>query len=190
MTDRSSKGAALQSLNVTLPEGEESNSVHNYLDRVSGHLEEKVLTLTGTGATSENLFQVTGSIEVYRLWGEVVRVGTLTNLTGGSFDLYDSTSAVQLSAATGVLSGVSEGTVFTKTGLAADAFAINNSVAGAVLEQTYEGSDPFNGIIVTQKNGANTFLRFTYTTTDNPIDADIVFNVEYRALDGGMLSVA
>jgi len=187
----SSQGTVISALNTQGPGTADivDDSPYDHLHRGFGEIDEKDITLSANNTTaSVNLFQITNSVQIYRIWGEVTRATTLANLTAGSFDLYDSTAAVQISAATGVLSGASVGTIFAKTGLAANAFDVNDATAGSVIEQTYEGSDVFNSFIVTQKNGADTFVRFTYTTTDAPIDADIMFYVEFRTLDGGTLT--
>jgi len=181
----------LEQLNKSMTTGAEVDSVHHYLERTIGEPTTKTITLSANNTTaSENIFQITGSVQIYRIYGEITDATTLANLTAASFDLYDSTAAVQMTAAGGVLSGMGVGTNFFKSGLAANNFDINNNAAGAITEQTYEGSDVFSRCIVTQKTGANTYIRFTYTTTDTPINAQIKFYVEYFGLDGSGTLVA
>jgi len=184
-----STGATVAAMNESIDETlEQSDSVHDYLHRNSGHLTEKVITLSANNTTaSENIFQITGCVEIFRLYGEVTDATTLANCTAASFDLYDSTSAVQISAATGVLSGVAVGSCIFKSGLAANVFEVADATNGALVEQTYEGSTPFNGFMAVQKTGANTYIRFTYSTTDAPINAQITVRIEWRGLDGGEL---
>lgn len=170
--------------NLSLPTQPESDSVHGYLIRGGGLPVENTITLDANNTTaSENIFQVTGTVAILRLYGVIVDATTLTNLTGASWDLFAAgDAAIQISANNGVLSGTGVGTMFAKTGLAADTFALNNNVSADLIEQSYEGSDVFSAFIVTQKAGVDTFIRFTYTTTDAPINAQIKFYVEYRAL--------
>ena len=183
------KSCFTAAMNLAVPETNvENDSIHEYIHRVVGDRATKVITLDANNTTaSVNIFQITGTIQIYRLYAEVTNTSTLTNCTAASFDLWDSTSAVQISAATGVLSGVAVGTYIIKDGLAANAFAVNDATAGSITEQTYEGSDVFSRFIVTQKTGANTYIRFTYTTTDAPIDAALTVYIEFHPLDGGTL---
>jgi hypothetical protein len=179
-------GGWLAAANTAMEETPQEHSVHELLDRAIGNKIEKVITLDANNTTaSVNIFQVTGTAHIYRLYAEVVDATTLVNCTAASFDLWDSTAAVQITAASGVLSGVAEESYVLKTGLAANAFAVNDATAGALSEQTYEGSDVISRFIITQKNGADTFIRFTYTTTDAPINAQLKVYCEYRCLDGG-----
>jgi len=185
----SSQGIILNTLNtshtgLTLVD----DSVFETLHRTIGHKVEKTITLDANGATaSVNIFQITGTIHIYRLYAEVTNASTFTNCTAASFDLWDSTSAIQITAASGVLSEVPVGTYIFKSGLATNAFDTNSAQSGSLTEQTYEGSDVFSRFIVTQKTAADTFIRFTYTTSDAPIDAALTVYVEYRELNGGTL---
>ena len=185
----SSQGAVVQAMNTDLPENEATGSPHDYFHRLTGDTTSKVITLSASNTTaSENIFQITGTVQVYRLYAEVTDATTLANLTAGSFDLFPTGgAAIQISAAGGVLSGVPTGTFIFKEGLAANAFIVNSATNGAVAEQTYEGSDVFSRFIVTQKTATDTFIRFTYTTTDTPINATLDVTCEYHPLDGGTL---
>jgi hypothetical protein len=168
------------------------NSVHDFLERTAGKQISKVITLSASEATaSVNIFQITGTVYIERLFAIVTTATTLVNCTAASFDLFPTAgAAVQISAATGVLSGVAVGTVITKTGLAADIFTVSDSVGAVVTEQGWAGSDVFNGFLVTQKIGVNTYVRFTYTTTDAPINAQLTVYAEYRGIGGGELIAA
>ena len=177
-----------QALNTAEPSSLTTEGVYEHLDRVVGHKTSKTITLSASNTTaSENIFQITETVQVFRLYAEITDASTLANLTAASFDLWDSTAAVQLTAAGGVLSGMGTGTYIFKSGLAANNFDVNNNVAGAVTEQTYEGSDIYSRVLLTQKTGADTYIRFTYTTTDTPINAQLKVYVEYHAVDDGTL---
>lgn len=164
--------------------------LNDYGTRAVGETESKVITLDANNTTaSVNIFQITGTVKIQRLYAEVTNTSTLTNCTAASFDLFPTGgAAIQISAAGGVLSGVPVGTYIFKEGLAANNFVVNDATLGAVAEQTYEGADVLGGFIVTQKTAVDTFIRFTYTTTDAPIDAAITVYVEYIALGAGILA--
>jgi hypothetical protein len=189
-TYSTSKGEILQAMNTNIEDGFtiQTDSVHDYFHRTVGEGANKTITLSANNTTaSENIFQITGDIQIYRMWACVTDATTLANCTSASFDLYDGTAAVQISAATGVLSGVAVNTLIAKTGLAANAFDISNAVAGALIEQTYEGADVFSRFVLSQKNSTATYIRFTYSTTDAPINAQLKVYVEYNPLNGGTL---
>ena len=181
-----------EALERTLVLPSTQNSVHDFLERTAGKQISTVITLSANNATaSVNIFQITGSVYVTRLFAILTTKTTLVNCTAASFDLFPTAgAAVQISAATGVLSGIAVGSVITKTGLAADVFNVADSVGAVVTEQGWAGSDVFNGFLVTQKVGVNTYIRFTYSTTDAPINAQLTVYAEYRGIGGGELVAA
>lgn len=156
--------------------------------RLNGIVLNNTITLSASATTeSVNVFRIEGSVDILKLCARITDASTLTNLTAASFDLYDGTATVQITAATGVLSGMAVDTYFVKAGLAANAFDVNNNATCSLVEQTYEGSGIFSPFIITQKTGTNTYLRFTYTTTDAPIDAKINIAAEYDKCQKGKL---
>lgn len=189
LSKRLADAAASEALERILILPSVQNSVHDFLERAAGKQISKVITLSASGTTaSVNIFQITGSVYVQRLYAVVTAATTLVNCTAASFDLFPTGgAAVQISAATGVLSGVAVGTIITKTGLAADIFTVSDAVGAVVTEQGWAGSDVFNGFLVTKKIAANTYIRFTYTTTDAPINAQLTVYAEYRGIAGGEL---
>jgi hypothetical protein len=76
--------------------GIQDDSIHSYFHASVGEGVSKVITLGGTGATSLNIFQLTGTVEVLSLHGFITAAATLTNMTGVHFELWDSTAAVDL----------------------------------------------------------------------------------------------
>jgi hypothetical protein len=178
----------LGSFNQVIPVGLENNSVHDYFDRGVGAIKSNIITLNANNTTeSINIFKIIESVKIERLYAKVLDNTTLVNCTSASFDLFDGTNIIQITAPTGILSGVSIDSFIFKEGLYGDAFSINDAIVGAVQEQTYEGSNVFNAFILTAKYGADTYLRFTYTTTDAPINAQLKIFVEYSPLEYGII---
>lgn len=130
-----------------------------------------------------NCFTITGSVLVQRLWGIVSAVTTFTNCTSACFDLNDGAATIQLTAASGVLSGMPVGTIFAKAGLAAAAFVVLDNTAGDVGESTVplEWSES----IVTQKSGQPTYLRMGISTTDNPVAVVMRISCQWVPLTPG-----
>lgn len=171
----------LNTFNQALLTGEEDSSVHDYLLRTVGDSVSKVITLDANNtAASVNIFQLTGTCEVFRLFGVVTTATTMTNCTGVHFELYDSDAAVDLTRNDGVLSGLPVGTWFAKNAAAASTMAVNSAAAGALTEAATNKF--FDQFVVTQKTGADTFIRLTYATTDEPIAATLTICAEYQAV--------
>jgi hypothetical protein len=185
-------GELIQALNASIPDGQEVNSVHDYLERSVGDVISKTITINANDTSaSVNVFQVTGSIEIIRLYGVITTATTLTNCTGAYFNLYDGTASVALTKNDGVLSGMAVGTAFIKNATATTTMAVADNAVGAVTEAS--SAKFFYPAIVTQKTGANTYIRFTYTTTDAPADATFTIFAEYRlppaGFTGGLVAV-
>lgn len=142
----------------------------------------------GTSAQTVNIFQLTGSVLIRKIYGMIDTKTTLANMTAAHFALYDSSTTVVLTAATGTtMSTALPGAIVAKVAAAATAASVNLTAAGGLLEGTTD--DCFFSFIVSQKNSANTYLRFNYTTTDNPVNIVMTFYVEYESINGGKLEI-
>lgn len=176
-----------QVLNTALPASPVPNSINSITRREGGLIASKVITLSANNTTaSVNAFQLTGQVLLKRIYGVITTKTTLANLTAASFDLYDSTAVVQITAAGGALSGMAIGTFFGKIGLLAANFAVANNAAGAVSEPAAVG-EYFSECVLNQKTAANTYVRFTYTTTDAPIAATLTLYAEYVPIGASTL---
>lgn len=188
MQPQSARPDAMAALNTALPSVTlGSGSVHDYLDRVSGDMVTKVATLNLNNTTgSINLFQITGAVEIIKLFGVLTAKTTLTNCTNAYVDLYDSTTAVNISKATTLtLSGMTVGGIIYKNAVATSVLQLADANVGNIAEGAQALS--FYRFMAVQKSGANTYIRFTYSTTDAPSNAQMTFYVEYRPLGTGTL---
>jgi hypothetical protein len=148
----------------------------------------KEITLSANNATaSENVFQITGSVKLLSIYGVITDTTTLVNLTAGYLELYDGVNHPDITLDGVVLSGLAVDTAMFKTGLAAAALNLADNVGCAVSESAAD-KKIFSECILTQKTGTNTYIRFTYTTTDTPINAKIFWHVRYKGLDNGTTS--
>lgn len=190
-SETAAKNGALDAFEEPMTLPTQDNSVHDFHERSAGKKISTVITLDANNTTaSEQIFQITGSVYIMKLYAIVTDATTLTNCTAASFDLFPTGgAAVQISAATGVLSGVALGTIVTKSGLASDVFDVADAVGAVVSEQGWAGSEVFNMFLITQKVSTDTFIRFTYTTTDAPINAQLTVYCEYRTIAGSTLVV-
>ena len=145
-------------------------------------------TLSGTGAQSDNLFTVTGACEC------VVRGRVTTpsvNMTVLQLEEYDGTAAVDITASGVTLSALAAGTAVFRNGLAASTLALSDNVAGDVIEGGDAGQ---NGVetsfIVNAKASVTTYIRATYSTTENPDAGVIEWTCYWRPLFSGSSVVA
>lgn len=143
---------------------------------------EILKTLSANNTTARvNIVKLTGDVKA-KIKGVVTRKGTLANMTGVYFSIYDSTLNNAITKNDGVMSTALVGAVIAKTAVAATTASINLAATGTIIDAA------LLEFTATQKNGANTYLAFNYTTTDAPIDADVKFFIEYESINGGYLT--
>lgn len=156
--------------------------------RVGGYYATATKNLAGSGATENiNLFQITGSVRVLALYGQVTAKTTLTNMTDCHWNLYDSTAAVAITKATTLtMSTAIVGSIVSKSSVATDVARFVSGSVGAVTESATLPETDYQ-CILTQKTAANTYIRWSYTTTDAPIAATMKFYVIYLPINSGTL---
>lgn len=146
----------------------------------------RYINVTGTGSVTTNVFQVVGAVRVTEQAAVITSITTLTNLTNLYADLYDGTVAEDLTLDGATLSGAQVGTVFTKDKVVTQAYSVyqaDQCRCSEVLDAKKIGK-PFT---VIPKNGADTFIRMNYTTTDAPVDFTMFLKFSYEPLDSGYL---
>lgn len=137
-------------------------------------------TLSANNTTANvPIFRITGTIEG-KLYG-LVTTTIGTNHTGAYFRLNDQSAQTNITLATvGVtLSNFAVGAIIAKTALAATLATIKNSNVGQFYESATAGIPLLSEFFVTKKNGANTDIEYTYTTTDTPTTGAIQFFLEW-----------
>jgi hypothetical protein len=174
---RPSNGLVNQEMSDT---GIEEGSLHWYMHLTAGETVSKEITLAGNaGPESVNIFKLTGTVEIISIHGFITDATTLANLTGAHLELWDSTAAIDLTKNDGVLSGMGVGTLLAKNATASTTIAIADNSVGAFTEGATV-TRAYADFFLTQKAGADTYVRFTYATTDAPIDAKIYWHAQYR----------
>lgn len=158
-------------------------SLMGVLRRTNGSIATKSVTMNANNTTANvNCFQITGTVQLLRIYGILTAKTTLANCTATYFDLFDSTVAVAITKNDGVLSGMAVGTSMLKLANNLTTAVILDNAAGAYSDL------PFAPCLVQQKTGANTYIRFNYTTTDAPANAVITVYVEYRLFGNATLT--
>lgn len=150
------------------------NTPYGALIRGKGRVVTKELSLDGTGAQTDNVFTVTGSVEIIDIYGVLTDATDVTTLSGASFTAYDGTNTVDITeSTTGVdLSGATVNSLIIKNNTNANAAVLNDSSQVRVNDTvTNEIFAPF---IITAKNGATTYIRFNFT---GDADTDAVMKI-------------
>lgn len=165
------------------------NTPEGALIRTGGKQTTKLITLSANNTSdSVNVFELTGSVEVLSLHGEVTDATTLNNCTAVYFDLWDGTVSVPLSKVTGAaLSGCAVGSFFIRDSDSSTELSVLNNNQARVKEAA-TGTRLRSNFIITQKASTTTYIRFRYTTTDTPINAQITIGITYADIDGGEIT--
>lgn len=176
---------------AALPTNKSHNCIGDMAERAAGFILEVEGVLNANNTTETiNIFKITGSVEIIDAYGEVTDATVLNNLTGCYFDAWDGTTAIEITDSAGaVLSGAPVGSMILKT---ADSSQIATVVLADQVRVTEADTSKktHHPFIVTQKNGADTYIRCHYTTSDAPINAKVKFYIVYRPKNGGSAVVA
>lgn len=169
----------------TVQSGETFGSYGSGIMKTGGRFYSKQINLNASATTqSVNAIQVQGKIHGIRLYASIKSATVLTNLTAASFDIFDGVTTIQLTAPTGVLSGFAANSFLIKNALNTSPFAALNAANCGLIEIANIDAQEF---YVIAKNGSNTYIRFTYTTTDAPINVQLSVSCDFYGIDGGQL---
>lgn len=165
------------------------DSVVGFLKRSNPILVSKSNVCNGNGAQTDNLFTVTGYVELVRVWAECSQVTNGVTLSNNYLDLYDGSASVEItdSASPLDMSGAIEaGEIVVKNGASATvALVAMHNAAGAVTDGAIS-----TGTTLTKKTGASTYIRHCFTGDANT-NVTFVWYVEYKPLstDGAVTAV-
>lgn len=163
-------------------------SPNEILER-EGHKLKVSANITGNNNSyNVNVFKITGTVRVIDQFAIITSVTALSNMTAIYADLWDGTNSELLTANGAVLSGAPVGTFFTKDQDVTQTYSVSKSDQCRVNEVAADKriGKPFT---VTQKYGANTYIRFNYTT-NTVLDFDMDIYFVYEPMDGSGLEVA
>jgi len=164
-----------------------SNSIVDYVKRGSGNSENAIISLDSNAAPqSVNIFGISGSVLIKKLYAVMTNTTGLTTCTGAFFEIDDGGAQAALTLNDGDISGAGEGMLIMKTDIATATMTINNTLIATVSEAAV-GQNLFQEFIVTQKASQPTYLRFTYATATDLSSLDIKMEVvvEYVQLSTG-----
>lgn len=165
------------------------NTAEGAIIRTGGkHVQNTIVLNANNTSAFVNVFEFTGTIDIKAVHAEVTVANTLNNCTAVYIDIYDGTNAVVLSKTTGaVLSGYGVGSFIIKNAAAsAELATINNDQVR--LTEPVTGTKSFSEFLITAKAGVTNYIRFHYSTTDAPIDAEIELHINYADIDSGTIT--
>lgn len=152
------------------------------------HIEMNIVLSANNTTVNVNLFQISGTLLIKGLHGEVIDVTTLSNMTEVYFDLWDGTNSVPITKTTGAaMSGFQVGGFFIKDYDNTTALTTINNDQCRVTEAPASNKS-FHEFLITQKRNTNTYLRLNYTTTDAPINAALKIDIVYVDIDNGLIT--
>lgn len=181
-----SKADFLTNLNTAKTSSITANSPYAYLANGEGILVTKSITANGDGAQTDNIFTLTGTVDILNIWGQCTEATNATDLAACSFALYDGTATLEItdSGAPTDCSGINVGDIIFKNGASATvALARMNNDAGALTDLTQTKCR------ITKKLGATTTIQFLFNGDVNT-DVDITFYVKYIPVssDGSLVA--
>jgi hypothetical protein len=178
-------------LNIAKSSSITTNSPYDYMSHRKGIKVQKVgHTLNGAGAQTDNIFTVTGAVEVVALWAECTEATNATTCTTAYFDLYDGAAALEITDNGGTsCSAITVGSVIMKSSIATIALTKLANGSGAILDGAANTATTFCPFTVIKKTGQTTYIRFCFTG-DADTDIDMTFNIRYVPLtsDGAIAS--
>jgi len=159
------------------------NSPYDYMAHRKGIKVQKIgHTLNGNGAQNDNIFTITGAVEVVALWAECTEATNATTCTTTYFDLYDGAAALEITDNGGTdCSAITVGSLIGKTAVATTALTKLANSAGVFLDGAANTATVFCPFAVVKKTGQTTYIRFNFTG-DASTDIDMTFNIRYIPL--------
>ena len=174
-------------MNVAKSASITANSPNDYMMRGEGIVVTKTNTCNGDGAQTDNIFSITGTVDVLEIWGVCTEATDSTDLADCSFAVYDGTATLELtdSDAPTDCSGMAVGEVVFKNGASASVALAYHDIAAGVLSDLTQTK-----VRISKKTGASTYIQFLFNGDANT-DVDIKFYVLYKPVsdDGAIAAV-
>ena len=140
----------------------DNSPIHMLQHSVGRHAQKTAHAIDGAGAQNDNIFQVTGIVQVHLLVLHIDTVTDATTFSGVKFELYDSTVATNITGATDC-SGCVVGAMIFKKGLLAVGVEFVNTTVGVISEAAANKIN-FEPFFAFQKTGgAATYIRLAFT---------------------------
>lgn len=165
------------------------NTAEGAIIRSGGKHTTKVIDLNANNTSANvNVFELTGVCKVIGIHAELTAKTTLTNCTSIYFDLWDGTNSVYITKTTGAsMSGYNVGAFMTKDADVSSAITILNNDQARIKEAA-TGVKVNTEFLAIQKTATNTYIRFNYSTTDAPANAQLTVHIVWIDIDNGKIT--
>lgn len=148
---------------------------------------EKSLSMVGAGGGTDNLFTVTGPVEIKRLGFWVTTATDTTIVTGVGFQLWDGTDIRALDDGSLAISTCVLGTLVAKAAAVGSGLVKVDPVA-SLFGEAVIGATPWHGFNAAKQVGQTTYLRMGWTG-NGATDLEILAFVYYMSLGGQVVPV-
>jgi len=151
------------------------NSTAYQTRTVGGTIVTKTNTCNGNGAQTDNLFSITGTVDILKIWWVCTEATNATDLADNSLAIYDGTVTLELTDSGAPLdaSGINVGDVLFKNGASATVALARQNNDAAVLTDLTETK-----VRVTKKLAVATYIQHLFNGDANT-DVDIKWYVSY-----------
>jgi hypothetical protein len=162
------------------------NTPYEILLRDGIRLETEAHINVGAGSHNINVLQLTGAARVVEQYAIITEVTALADMTDVYADLWDGTLSSPLTKSPGAtFSGLPVGSMFTKDKVLTEEYSILDASTGIINE--ISDKDVGFPFLINQKAGADTFIRFNFTTGVG-VNFKMQIFFKYQKLNGGSLS--
>ena len=145
----------------------------------------------GPGALVADVFEFTGAVWIKSQIARITSVTTLVNATNVYADVDDGAAQVDLTKQDpggAVLSGMEVGTAFLKDEVETQPYSVIR--ADQVRAHFPSGARTFGEPFwINAKPGATNVMRLHLTTTDAPVDFNVLLRFEYLLFDGSTFEI-
>jgi len=138
---------------------DEDNNSSNVWDLHFQTSKYKRHSFSGAGAGSENLFKITGTVNIYGLHADV-ETGLSADVGNVKYEMIEGANASDITD-TVASASAPEGSYFAKEKKSADALTLYGSGASQLIEET----DLKKAVFAINAIGATTYIRFTWSGT-------------------------
>ncbi|MCP3885086.1 MAG: hypothetical protein GY700_06360 [Propionibacteriaceae bacterium] len=152
---------------------------------------QKSLTLDVNGGTeSDNLFALTGTVLIKRLWGVITEATAGGDCDGVYFDVYSAGGSTVLTKNDGVLDSLGVGSIFFKELVNTSTMSKIDNLSAPMFNDSATADVPqFMECIVGKDVGDLTYIRITHTSA-GACDVDVTIFADYVPLSAGASLVA
>ena len=165
------------------------NTVEDALSREAGEvLTGYVNIAVSSGSYALNAYSFTGAVLVRNQWSKIVAVSSLANCTNFYSDVYDGTTATDITADGITLSNAPVDTFFVKDQVSTQPYSILTADQARVLE-TLDDKKAGRPFTINAKNGVTNYIRVRLTTNTD-IDFTIQYFFEYELLGDNSTLIA